>query len=471
MQRILFRADASAAIGYGHFFRTLALIDMLKDDFECILYLFEPSASQLEQASGVCSTVTLKDRFSDFPSHIQSGDTVVLDNYFFDGQYQQRLKDIGCTLVCIDDMHTRDFHADLIINHGFASPGQYSAPKGTAFCIGPEWALLRPPFLNRRIPENRKGVCICFGGSDPLGLADKIAALIPEYSPIVIKGTSRTADEMAEIFGNCELCILSASSVCYEALSCGARVIAAWYVDNQKDFYNGLVSNNMASGIGCLARQLPDAGELRRLIEESQRATCATGRNIRNNYVTVFHAISCPPADAALMRADFESSGFRFVNYVNLTERQKIEILDIRNSSQVRRWMSNPAAIGKENHLAYIDKLGQHSRNFYWAVFDGDTLCGGVSLVNYDGISADEGIFLDPSLCGKGLGSRISRASFRHYFTDLGIKMLYSVVHKGNSAAIRMDRKLGFTVGEPDGDFCPITLSLADWTRGIPDEM
>ena len=35
MQKIYLRADASAAIGYGHFIRTLALADMLKDDFDC----------------------------------------------------------------------------------------------------------------------------------------------------------------------------------------------------------------------------------------------------------------------------------------------------------------------------------------------------------------------------------------------------------------------------------------------------
>ena len=35
MQKIYFRADAGAEIGYGHFIRTLALADMLKDDFSC----------------------------------------------------------------------------------------------------------------------------------------------------------------------------------------------------------------------------------------------------------------------------------------------------------------------------------------------------------------------------------------------------------------------------------------------------
>ena len=32
MQKICFRADAGAEIGYGHFIRTLALADVLKED-------------------------------------------------------------------------------------------------------------------------------------------------------------------------------------------------------------------------------------------------------------------------------------------------------------------------------------------------------------------------------------------------------------------------------------------------------
>ena len=42
MQKIYFRADASATIGYGHFIRTLALADMLKDDFDCTFFSAGP---------------------------------------------------------------------------------------------------------------------------------------------------------------------------------------------------------------------------------------------------------------------------------------------------------------------------------------------------------------------------------------------------------------------------------------------
>lgn len=47
MQKIYFRADASATIGYGHFIRTLALADMLKDDFDCTFFTCHPTSYQV----------------------------------------------------------------------------------------------------------------------------------------------------------------------------------------------------------------------------------------------------------------------------------------------------------------------------------------------------------------------------------------------------------------------------------------
>ena len=58
-KRILFRADANVQIGYGHFVRTLALADMLKDDFECVFYTQEPTEYQRQAVGEVCDLVAL----------------------------------------------------------------------------------------------------------------------------------------------------------------------------------------------------------------------------------------------------------------------------------------------------------------------------------------------------------------------------------------------------------------------------
>ena len=81
--KILFRADADQHIGYGHFIRTLALADMLKDDFDCVFCLQTPSEFQKAELSKVCKYVELpaNDRkFDLFLDTLEGNEIVVLDN-------------------------------------------------------------------------------------------------------------------------------------------------------------------------------------------------------------------------------------------------------------------------------------------------------------------------------------------------------------------------------------------------------
>lgn len=46
-RKIYFRADAGYGIGYGHFIRTLALADMLRNEFECTFFTSSPTPYQI----------------------------------------------------------------------------------------------------------------------------------------------------------------------------------------------------------------------------------------------------------------------------------------------------------------------------------------------------------------------------------------------------------------------------------------
>lgn len=84
MRKVYFRADAGVAIGYGHFIRSLALADMLKDDFNCIFFTCHPTAYQVSEMEKVCSFITLQEEthYGKFLSYLQGDEIVVLDNYF-----------------------------------------------------------------------------------------------------------------------------------------------------------------------------------------------------------------------------------------------------------------------------------------------------------------------------------------------------------------------------------------------------
>lgn len=49
-RQIIFRADAGKRIGYGHFVRTLALADMLKEEFECVFVTQDPTEYQKKRS-------------------------------------------------------------------------------------------------------------------------------------------------------------------------------------------------------------------------------------------------------------------------------------------------------------------------------------------------------------------------------------------------------------------------------------
>jgi len=257
-RKICFRADASAEIGYGHFIRTLALADMLKDDFECVFYTQSPTEYQRKEAEKVCELVALPaddSRFQLFLDCLKGDEIVVLDNYFYTTNYQRAIKTKGCKLVCIDDMHDKHYVADAVINHGPAMPDDFDCEPYTQLCLGNQWSLLRKPFLeplrsNKR--ENR--LIVCFGGADPQHLTDKVVTMLIElntpYEMTVILGETAclseenrkrvvvknklTAQQMAELFETSLVGILPSSSVRIEAVSRGLKVICGYFVDNQQ---------------------------------------------------------------------------------------------------------------------------------------------------------------------------------------------------------------------------------------------
>ena len=70
-QKIFFRADADSSIGYGHFVRTLALADILKDNFDCIFFTQTPSPYQRQEIENVCRCYPLPSDETRFDKFIE----------------------------------------------------------------------------------------------------------------------------------------------------------------------------------------------------------------------------------------------------------------------------------------------------------------------------------------------------------------------------------------------------------------
>src|SRR5690606_3538088 len=183
--KVYIRADGSLEKGLGHLVRCTALAHMISSDFEIAFVcneIPEDIAAELESAD--CSLLKICGE-EDFLSLLSRGDLVVLDVYNADVEYHKNIRGKGAALICIDDIHNQGFYADLIINHApGVSASHYDAPAFTQFALGPDYVLLRPPFLNKPLSGKRSSdnttVFICFGGADGKQLTRRTLELVAQ---------------------------------------------------------------------------------------------------------------------------------------------------------------------------------------------------------------------------------------------------------------------------------------------------
>ncbi len=252
--------------------RCLALAHILKNDFKITFFckeIPESTFTEFNRSGFGCIRIAHEEEFL---RQITPNIIVIIDSYDLDTNYQKQIKASGAKLVCIDDLHDKEFVADLIINHSpGVTPQDYKAQPHTQFALGPEYALLRQEFLEQankqRTIEKIETVMICFGGSDfnnltfntlkaiqPLQNFKKIIVvtggaykIIPEFQ-FLIKNDKRlihkhnlNAEEMLETMMEAELAVVSASSIAFEVICSGCNLMICLSALNQVLFHEYLV--------------------------------------------------------------------------------------------------------------------------------------------------------------------------------------------------------------------------------------
>jgi UDP-2,4-diacetamido-2,4,6-trideoxy-beta-L-altropyranose hydrolase len=288
-------------MGLGHVVRSLALADMLNEQFECHFIIRDPLPTLSQQILEVCeSIITLPSVADDIEeanqithSYLSGEEIVVLDGYHFEPNYQRAIKSSGCKLVCIDDIHAYHFVADVIVNHaGGVTQGDYSIEDYTTLKLGLQYALLRKEFREAALRLHRsqfeKGkVFVCLGGADPnndllsvldlcqscsfiqqvavvIGAAYNHRSALSQYlNSTRLKVellTNLSAVQMVAVMRSCEAAITPPSSIAYEWLSVGGSLFLKTIADNQKEMYAYFIDNNYALPLSNLV--LPDRTRL-----------------------------------------------------------------------------------------------------------------------------------------------------------------------------------------------------------------
>lgn len=488
-RKIFFRADADQRIGYGHFIRTLALADMVKDDYDCVFYTQTPSEYQKKELSEVCRYVEMPSddsKFETFLDVLDGEEIVVLDNYFYNSEYESRIRDRGCKVVLIDNLHQRHTCADAVI--GFLiglQQEQFSVESYTKLFLGTNYTPLRKPFLERLSIHHKPindyknlDVVVSFGGSDQHGIATSIANLLVDsdyikkitvignhseglkHSDKIIFRSGLSAQEMCDEFVSNDLAILPASTTMLEALACGIKIIGGYFVDNQLDNYNQYVKSNCIYGCGNLLIEDNRKKVLESVENGDIQNHCTSNviipANLKENILSIFHSLDINMS----YKNNFETEHFMFINYVNLTEEQSRTIWKGRNHPEVRKWMVNTEPFPYEEHEAFVNRLRERDDRLYWAVSYEGKIAGSFSLHPYDTEKkeGEMGKYLLYEYRGKGLGKLATQEFINHIFSSGIVQRVYIKTLLTNTTNQHVNEAAGFRKFDSDDKYVYMEL-------------
>jgi CMP-N-acetylneuraminic acid synthetase/spore coat polysaccharide biosynthesis predicted glycosyltransferase SpsG len=244
--KILFHFKATEILGFGHFYRILALANRLY--YHNVIFL----CSEFDTlAKKKISTTGFRYFFDDDPiSIIEKEKPVILVNDILDtsDEYMQRIRDSVPIIVNFEDLGLGNKKADLVFNALYDDFSLNSSHYG-----GGKFAIMREEFmlLPKRIFHDKvKLVTATFGGSDPNNMAIHCVRTLPGHFPDIkfriIMGPgyghnkeplykeleSHSNLELIDVSTNMEkhlseadIAIISGGRTVFEAAACGTPAI------------------------------------------------------------------------------------------------------------------------------------------------------------------------------------------------------------------------------------------------------
>lgn len=197
--KVIFRADASSKIGFGHVMRCLTLANALCEravavSFVCrqheghLCELIEERGFSVSRLSASVNATQSEDAEKTRLAIETSGikpDWLIVDHYGLDQRWESALRTSVGRIMVIDDLANRRHDCDLLLDQNLVPQmlTRYTdnVPAACGFLLGPEYTLLQPAYaeLHDRISP-RKGpiqrLFIFFSGADGDNLTGRVLA-------------------------------------------------------------------------------------------------------------------------------------------------------------------------------------------------------------------------------------------------------------------------------------------------------
>lgn len=482
---LVIRADATPALGAGHFMRCLALAEgcvarggdatfVTRRGSEALLARAKaagvgvdvlPAEGSVEEEMEALRAAVAR------PAVRGRARWTVLDGYGYGPGYQRAVRALGTRTLMLDDTaHQPAYEADVLLNQNLdATEREYRVEPGTVLLLGTRFALLRREFLpwgvaERPVRRLAERILVTLGGADPgnqtLGVLEGIAragialeevrvvvgpanphrASLEAWTsssalPITLLGGPRMAEQMAWA----DLAISASGSASWELAFMGVPSILVTAAENQAAIARGLEALGVARSIGAETHPDAIAAALAELAadREARRTAGARGRELVDGrgVERVLNVLGTLSAGA---------SGNRII-LRRAAPGDALDFLRIANDPGVRANAFNPDPIPMESHLRWYGRKLESAETAIWVI----ELAGVVAAhVRYDrmedGATAEIGYAVASAFRGMGLGTRILELTWRMACQVLGVGAVRGVVIRGNTASVRAFEKAGF---------------------------
>jgi UDP-2,4-diacetamido-2,4,6-trideoxy-beta-L-altropyranose hydrolase len=454
-REIVFRTDASTAIGSGHAMRCLTLARALKARGDEVAFVSRTAAAgdlsdAIERGGFPVERLAARKATSNRPpeaplddwqadaddtiaaiaSRYGRADWIVVDHYGLDARWQSRVRQAADHVMAIDDLANRCHACDVLLDqnlHAEAKGYDALVPSDARRLLGPRYALLRGAFGEARAQAQvRDGAVRCllvfFGGVDrdngtaksleavaALGRRDlQVDVILGAASPHLADVRARCAEigatlhhdpaNVAALLAGADLAIGATGAVSWERCCVGLPAIVMSLAANQEPVARALADEGVALYLGRSesVTSAAIASALERLLGEPDSLRAMSVAALRlvdgRGIERVVRALDTSPL--ALRRAEASD---------------RDDLYRWRNAEETRRYSHDSAAIEPEAHAAWLARtLADDSRVLLIAYCEGVAV--GVLRYDFAVQQTTVSVYLVPGRHGRGDGPRLLAA-------------------------------------------------------------
>lgn len=281
---ILFRVEATPALGMGHFVRCLSLAEKLKDSTSDIDLTFVTSSNAIGDRIKSCDygliglplSVNMIKEVKYYKKYLKKA-VCVTDVPNIPEEYIKVLKENNCAVISIDDGSETMFYSDILINPNLKPFAHHAHSSRTQYYNGAKYIILKEAFekftgKKKRIKEKAESLFVCFGGGDKGNITHRIVnniiktglnaivviGMFYPYRDELIKSVDgyknieivTNANNMDELIDKADLAIISGGTLLHETCAVGTPAIVICQNQDQNTESGFFAQNHAAINLG-----------------------------------------------------------------------------------------------------------------------------------------------------------------------------------------------------------------------------